>query len=130
MLHKTNNKTYDYNYNNDYNYDNNHYKNSALVLERFYQDEIIKLQNEVKELKNKMQSQINQTQIQLTQLTQLINSIQKGDEQLMCCVCVSEKKTHANMNCCHMCVCENCSYSLHNKCPLCRTIGVFKKIIV
>ena len=137
MLRKINNKNYDcnYNYNNNncnYYYDSNYdydinCKNSKIVLERFYQDEIIKLQNEVKNLKTTMQNQINQTQIQLTQL---INSIQKSEEELSCCVCMIEKKTHANMNCCHMCVCENCSYSLSNKCPLCRTIGVFKKIIV
>ena len=137
MLRKINNKNYDcnYNYNNNncnYYYDSNYdydinCKNSKIVLERFYQDEIIKLQNEVKNLKTTMQNQINQTQIQLTQL---INSIQKREEELTCCVCMIEKKTYANMNCCHMCVCENCSYSLSNKCPLCRTIGVFKKIIV
>jgi hypothetical protein len=132
MLGKTNNKTYDSNYdsNYDYIYNNNsnyNYHNVAPVLERFYQAEIIKLQNELKELKTTMQIQINQTQIQLSQL---INSIQKREEELTCCVCMIEKKTYANMNCCHMCVCENCSYSLGNKCPLCRTIGVFKKIIV
>jgi hypothetical protein len=137
MLHKTNNKNYDCNYNYNYNHNNYYYdnnydydnncKNSKIVLERFYQDEIIKLQNKVKELKIAMQNDINQTQIQLTQI---IASIQKREEELTCCVCMIEKKTHANMNCCHMCVCEKCSYSLHNKCPLCRSIGVFKKIIV
>jgi len=58
MLRKINNKNYDcnYNYNNNncnYYYDSNYdydinCKNSKIVLERFYQDEIIKLQNEVK----------------------------------------------------------------------------------
>jgi hypothetical protein len=131
---KTNNKLYDYNYNNynnnnyDYTYDyDNNCKNSKIVLEMFYQDEIIKLQNKVRELKIAMQNDINQTQLELTKL---INSIQKREDEWNCCVCMSEKKTHANMSCCHMCVCEKCSYSLHNKCPLCRTIGVFKKIIV
>ena len=121
-IYKTNNKLYDYNY--DY---YNQCNNVECVLERFYQDEIIKLQNEVKELKIKMQSHINDMQ---NQLTQLISTMQKREEELTCCVCISEKKTHANMNCCHMCVCEKCSYLLHNKCPLCRSIGVFKKIII
>ena len=64
--HNTNNKLYDYNYNNnyyDYTYDyDNNCKNSKIVLERFYQDEIIKLQNKVRELKIAMQNDINQTQ--------------------------------------------------------------------
>lgn len=138
MLRKTNNKSYDCNYNytqdckqnyyydNTYDYDNN-CKNSKIVLEQFYKDEIIKLQNKVKELKIAMQNDINQTQLELTRL---INSIQKREDEWTCCVCMNEKKTHANLNCGHMCVCENCSYSVGNKCPLCRTIGIFKKIIV
>jgi hypothetical protein len=86
MLRKTNNKSYDCKQN--YYYDNN-CKNSKIVLEQFYQDEIIKLQNKVRELKIAMQNDINQTQFQLTQL---INSIQKREDEWTCCVCMNEKK--------------------------------------
>ena len=99
-----------------------------------YNNKINILQNEIIELKKTMQTQINEMQSQINELYKLVNYMHMREEEqkqdLTCCVCMTEKKTHANMNCCHLCVCEKCCYSLNNKCPLCRTIGVFKKIII
>lgn len=36
---------------------------------------------------------------------------------------------YANIACGHMCVCLECSERLDEKCPICRTQGLFIKVI-
>ena len=116
------------------NINNNYIKCNSTITETFYENKIKVLQNEICQLKNAMQSKINEMNAHIVELFKQVNTLnhreQEQEQELMCCVCMAEKKTHANMNCCHMCVCEKCSGLLQNRCPLCRTIGVFKKIIL
>ena len=47
-----------------------------------------------------------------------------------CVVCMSQPKDCVNITCHHMCVCQNCAVNLDNKCPMCRSVGVFLKVIL
>lgn len=98
------------------NYSNNEFNlayNSYMELKKNYtslnKTSIRKINNlkfKIEELENKTQLNIN-----------------------TCCVCLSETSNYANINCGHLCVCKTCHYNLNNKCPICRTEGLFIKII-
>ena len=34
------------------------------------------------------------------------------------------------MNCGHLCACNICANKMENKCPICKQIGLFKRIFV
>ena len=91
------------------NINNNYFKYNSTITETFYENKIKVLQNEICQLKNAMQSKINEMNAHIVELFKQVNTLnhreQEQEQELMCCVCMAEKKTHANMNCCHMCVC-------------------------
>ncbi len=44
---------------------------------------------------------------------------------MMCDVCLINKKTHVMIDCNHVCICESCSIQIYNttkQCPICKTM--------
>ena len=40
--------------------------------------------------------------------------------ELACCVCMTQKKTHACIPCFHLCLCASCARRVGEECPICR----------
>ncbi len=88
------------------------------------------LENEVQELKNtkNCNKKLKQENQQLK--CQVVDFQEKSTPDQLCCVCMTNARTHINTQCGHMSVCETCSYQLEEKCPICRKNGNFIKVIV
>jgi hypothetical protein len=51
------------------------------------------------------------------------------DQNMLCCICVTEKKVIKISPCNHLCVCDKCINTLNSKCPMCRgKINSYEKI--
>ena len=106
-----------------------------MILTLIYQVEklfnrVNDLENEVKELKNTKMCNHNLRQDNQQLRCQLVDFQEKTTQDNICCVCMTNARTHINTQCGHMSVCETCSYHLREKCPICRTNGNFIKVIV
>lgn len=88
------------------------------------------LENQVQELRNTKKHNHNLRQDNQQLRCQLVDFQEKTTQDNICCVCMTNARTHINTQCGHMSVCETCSYHLREKCPICRTNGNFIKVIV
>ena len=56
-------------------------------------------------------------------------SIQKNNDNELCCICLDNVKNCAYINCGHLCVCDNCiNNKWKKKCPICKTRGNYIRI--
>lgn len=106
-----------------------------MILTLIYQVEklfnrVNDLENEVQELKNTKMCNHNLRQENQQLRCQVVDFQEKTTQDNICCVCMTNARTHINIQCGHMSVCETCSYHLEEKCPICRTNGNFIKVIV
>ena len=55
---------------------------------------------------------------------------QKLEEQnMLCCICMSDKKDIMIVPCNHLCVCNKCIGAINDKCPICRgVVDLYEKI--
>ena len=63
----------------------------------------------------------------------IFNSIQKSNDNELCCICLNNIKNYAYINCGHLCICENCKNNIknekwQNQCPICKKNGKSIKI--
>lgn len=106
-----------------------------MILTLIYQVEklfnsVNSLENQVQELKNTKMCNHNLRQENQQLKCQVVDFQEKTTQENICCVCMANARTHINIQCGHMSVCETCSYHLEEKCPICRTNGNFIKVIV
>ena len=88
------------------------------------------LENNLQEFKTTKEYNINLIQENQQLQCQVVDFQENSTPDKLCCVCMTNVRTHINTKCGHMSVCETCSYHLEEKCPICRTNGNFIKVIV
>ena len=118
---------------NSLNYSNEILKKMLLTLvnqvEKLF-NRVNELENQVKELKNTKNNNNNLRHENQQLKCQVADFQEKSTPDQLCCVCMTNVRTHINTQCGHMSVCESCSYHLEEKCPICRKNGNFIKVIV
>ena len=121
------------NENNIFDYPTNILKQMLMTLvnqvEKLF-NRVNELENQVKELKTTKKNNNNLRQENQQLKCQVADFQEKSTPDQVCCVCMTNVRTHINTQCGHMSVCETCSYHLEEKCPICRTNGNFIKVIV
>jgi TolA-binding protein len=115
------------------NYSNEILKKMLLTIvnqvEKLF-NRVNELENEVAELKTTKKNNNNLRQENQQLKCQVADFQEKSTPDQVCCVCMTNVRTHINTQCGHMSVCETCSYHLEEKCPICRANGNFIKVIV
>ena len=125
---------------------------SITVLNYLLNDKVIKdiYKNIIKlEEKEILKINVNKQNFELNRIIQRIlilddviklnieniiqNSIKKYNDNELCCICVTNIKNCAYINCGHMCICDECMNNnkykkWENKCPLCKKNGKIIKI--
>tara|TARA_R110002072_G_scaffold240354_1_gene398851 strand:+ start:61 stop:558 length:498 start_codon:yes stop_codon:yes gene_type:complete len=106
-----------------------------MLLTLVYQVEklfirVNELENQVQKLRNTTKHNYNLRQENQQLRYQLVDFQEKITQDDICCVCMTNARTHINIQCGHMSVCETCSYHIREKCPICRANGNFIKVIV
>ena len=121
------------NENNIFNYPIDTLKQMLMTLvnqvEKLF-NRVNELESDVNRLKN-CKNQNADLKVENQELKcQLADFQEKSTPDQVCCVCMTNVRTHINTNCGHMSVCQTCSYHLEEKCPICRVNGNFIKVIV
>lgn len=108
------------------------YKISFHMLKQYYtmlfektQESILILQSIITSLEMENQEIKEKLDI-MTQANKLDTDF---NPDIQCSICMEQPKTHAYIECGHLCACQNCAIRIGTTCPICREDSTYIKII-